>query len=79
MIDPHEYAERCAKGRSHETQKQRIASTEKLISAVQSDTLRWAADKVARMERDCNLEMADLVFRAKADAIERGTYHRSEK
>ena len=73
MIDPHEYAERCVKGRSHETRKDRVASTEKLIRAIQSDTLRWAAETSAKMERNCNLEMADLVFRAKAEAIERGT------
>jgi hypothetical protein len=75
MIDPHEYAERCVKGRSRETQKQRIASTEKLISAVQSDTLRWAAEYVktdSASRRDGYPQIAFELNR-RADAIERGT------
>ena len=42
MIDPHEYAERHVKGRMHETQGRRIASTAVLIRAVLADALRWA-------------------------------------
>lgn len=42
MIDPREYAERHTKGRSRETRKQRVASTEVLIRAVLADALRWA-------------------------------------
>jgi hypothetical protein len=77
MIDPHEYAERCVKGRSHETQKQRIASTENLIIVVQSDTLRWAARECAERSSAWGgseiLETMRDLFRDKADAIERGT------
>jgi predicted nucleic-acid-binding Zn-ribbon protein len=96
MIDPHEYAERCVKGRSHETQKQRIASTENLIRAIQLETLQWAAEECAKSARRVMytiqteraykvhsavevLELMRVGFKHVAAAIERGTYHRSEK
>lgn len=55
MLDPHEYAERHAKGRSHETRKQRVASTENLIRAILVDALRWAEDRcrVRARSHDC--------------------------
>jgi hypothetical protein len=68
MIDPHEYAKRCAKGRSRETQKQRIASTENLIRAIQSDTLRWAAEQTEPID-----DVLAGLFRKWADAIGSGT------